>query len=115
MIPGNSCPFHWTCVYIPSDEFSSMTQTDKICFEQPTPCGEYKEFSCNSNDNATICVCRSRWSHMREITLLSAAFSGPRKSDDDDDDADCIIFSFSMQYMLQKNKIDTMYVGIHTE
>jgi len=34
-------------------------------------------------DDGVVSACRSRWSHMREITQLSAEFSGPRKSDDD--------------------------------
>lgn len=41
---------------------------------------------------------------MREITLLSAEFSGPRKSDDVVDDADCIIFSSQCNICYRKTK-----------
>lgn len=41
---------------------------------------------------------------MREITLLSAEFSGPRKSDDDDLVDDCIIFSSQCNICYRKTK-----------
>lgn len=70
-------------ISFPPDECSSMTQTDNVCSKQWTRFCFIMHCDNDAYDDGVVSACRSRWSHMKEITQSSAEFSGPRKSDDD--------------------------------
>ncbi len=66
-------------------------------------------------DDGVVSACRSRWSHMREITQSSAEFSGPRKSDDDDVMLTEYFFPSQCNICYKKTKLVPCMWTAHTE